>query len=62
MATDNKQRVTLFINPALAKQARAEAVVEELSLSTLVENALIAYLPKQTIIKKIEIRKEVKKI
>lgn len=62
MTTTDDQRVTLFLNPSIVKHARAEAVVEELSLSTLVEKALIAYLPKATIIKKIEIRKEVKKI
>ena len=49
---NNKQRVTLFVNPSILKQARAQAVVEELSLTTLVEKALINYLPKETIIKK----------
>ena len=62
MTTTDDQRVTLFLNPSIVKHARAEAVVEELSLSPLVEKALIAYLPKATIIKKIENRKEVKKI
>ena len=52
MATNAKQRVTLFINPAIAKHAKAQAVVEELSLTNLVEKALVAYLPKETIIKK----------
>ncbi|MFA6532774.1 MAG: hypothetical protein WCT22_02130 [Patescibacteria group bacterium] len=52
---NRKQRVTLFINPAIAKQARAQAVVEELTLTSLVEKALISYLPKETIIKKIKI-------
>lgn len=55
MTTNKKQRVTLFINPAIAKQARAQAVVEELTLTNLVEKALISYLPKETIIKKIKI-------
>ncbi len=57
MATSTKQRVTIFINPALAKQARAQAVVDDITLTDLVEKALIKYLPKVTIIKKIDINK-----
>lgn len=53
--TDEKQRVTIFINPSISKQARAQAVVEEISLTRLVEKALIKYLPKETIVKKVEI-------
>lgn len=49
---NNKQRVTLFVNPSILKHARAQAVVEDLSLTALVEKALINYLPKETIIKK----------
>lgn len=52
MTTTLKQRITLFINPIIAKQARAQAVIEDLTLTTLVESALIAYLPDVTIIKK----------
>jgi len=52
--TDEKQRVTLFLNPNLLKQARAQAIVEETSLTALMERALAKYLPKETIIKKIE--------
>ncbi len=55
MTNDKKQRVTLFLNPSLLKQAKAQAVVEEISLTNLIERALIKYLPKETIIKKIEI-------
>ncbi len=55
MTTDNKQRVTLFINPAILKHARAEAVVEDRTLTSLVERALIAYLPKETVIKKVDL-------
>ncbi len=51
-ANNNKQRVTLFVNPSILKHARAQAVVEELSLTALVEKALIIYLPKETVIKK----------
>jgi hypothetical protein len=55
MINNKKQRLTLFINPAIAKQAKAQAVIDELSLTKLVEKALINYLPKETIIKKAEI-------
>ena len=58
MTPKNKQRVTIFVNPALAKHARAQAVVEEITLTELVERALIKYLPKETIIKKVDISKE----
>lgn len=56
MTTIKKQRVTIFINPAIAKQARAQAVVEEITLTALVERALTEYLPKETVIKKVEIK------
>lgn len=56
MATTDKQRLTLFINPSVAKHAKAQAVLEELSLTNLVEKALINYLPKVTIVKKIDIK------
>ena len=55
MTTNNRQRVTLFINPSIAIHARAQAVVEETTLTNLVEKALIDYLPKETVIKKAEI-------
>lgn len=55
MTTNNKQRMTFFINPAIAKHARAQAVVEEMTLTDLVEKALIKYLPEETIIKKANI-------
>jgi hypothetical protein len=54
VTTSTKQRVTLFINPDITKHARAQAIVEELSLTALVERALIKYLPKETVIKKFE--------
>lgn len=54
--TNTKQRITLFLNTAIARQARAQAVVEDITLTNLVEKALINYLPKATIIKKIKIR------
>ena len=52
MATGTKQRLTLFIHPAIAKQAKAQAVVEDLTLTNLIEKALIKYLPSVTIIKR----------
>lgn len=55
MTSNAKQRLTLFIHPDLAKHARAQAVLEDLTLTSLVEKALIAYLPKETVIKKVAI-------
>ena len=54
--TNNKQRVTLLVNPSILKHARAQAVVEERTLTSLVEKALIDYLPKETVVKKSYIR------
>lgn len=53
MTTIKKQRVTLFLNPSISKHAKAQAIVEDMTLTMLVEKALISYLPKETIIKKI---------
>ena len=47
-----KKRVTIFLNPSVDKHARTQAIVEELSLSNLVEKALISYLPSKTVIVK----------
>jgi len=55
MTTNFKQRVTLFLHPGLLKHAKAQAIVEEMSLTALMETALIKYLPEETIIKKVEI-------
>ncbi|KKQ70449.1 MAG: hypothetical protein UT14_C0043G0005 [Candidatus Shapirobacteria bacterium GW2011_GWE1_38_92] len=54
MTTSAKQRITLFMKPSLAKYARAQAILEDLTLTKIVEKALIAYLPAETIIKKEE--------
>jgi hypothetical protein len=54
--TNKKQRVTLFINPSIAKHAKAQAIVDEVTLTTLIERALIRYLPKRTIIEKAKIK------
>lgn len=58
MTTNTNQRITLFINPSLVKHARAQAIVEETSLTYLVEKALINYLPKEIVIKKPVIRED----
>lgn len=55
MTTITKQRITVFIHPYIVRQARAQAVVEDLTLTNLVEKALINYLPTETVIKKIQI-------
>lgn len=52
MTKIEKQRVTLFLNPSLLKQARMQALVEEISLTALVEKVLSKYLPKVTVIRK----------
>lgn len=57
MTTNRKRRITLFLDPSLAKQAKAQAIIEDLTLTALVEMALIKYLPKETIIKKVEIER-----
>ena len=54
----DKKRLTLFMNPAIVKHARAQSIVEELSLTALVEKALINYLPKETVIRKLEVRED----
>jgi hypothetical protein len=55
MTKNEKQRATIFINPALLKHAKAQSIVEEISLTKLIEKALIKYLPRETVIKKAEI-------
>lgn len=44
------------MDPDIAIHARAQAVVEDLSLTDLVEKALLQYLPKATVIKKVKIK------
>jgi len=55
MTTNGTQRVTLFLNPDLLKHAKAQAVIEDMSLTTLMEMALVKYLPKETVFKKVKI-------
>jgi hypothetical protein len=61
MTTSNTKRTTLFINSSILKQARAQAILQDLTLTSFVEQALIQYLPKETIIKKVDIGEDVKK-
>ncbi|MFA7319111.1 MAG: hypothetical protein WC022_00730 [Parcubacteria group bacterium] len=52
MTKNDKQRVTLFLDPSLLKQAKMQAIIEELSLTALIEKALAEYLPEETMIRK----------
>jgi hypothetical protein len=55
MTSNDKQRVTLFLNPKLLRHAKAQAVIEDITLTELVKKALDKYLPEEIIIKKTEI-------
>ncbi len=52
MESNGKQRVTVFLNPKLLKHAKAQAVIEDITLTVLVENSLIEYLPEEIVIVK----------
>lgn len=52
MTSINRQRLTLFLKPAIIKHARATAIVKEITLTKLVEDALSAYLPEEIVLKK----------
>ena len=56
MATNNKQRVTLFLNSKLLKHARAQAILADTTLTGLVETSLIEYLPEEIVIVKPKIK------
>ena len=43
------------MKPSLVKHARAQAVLEDLTLTELVRKALIYYLPEEIVIKKPEL-------
>ena len=55
MTNNDKQRVTLFINTAILKHAKAQAILDGVTLTNLVETALVKYLPEETVIKKLKI-------
>jgi hypothetical protein len=57
MTTNNKKRVTLFIDQKLLKTAKAQAVFEETSLTVLAEKALVKYLPNEIVIRKNDVGK-----
>lgn len=57
MTKIEKQRVTLFLKPSLLKQARMQAIIEEISLTALIEKVLLKYLPEKTILKASKITK-----
>ncbi len=50
-----KHRLTLFLNTSIVKHARAQAIIEDITLTKLFEKALLAYLPSEIIIKKPQI-------
>lgn len=54
MTTKKGQRVTLFLDPDRVRQAKAQAAIEGISLSTLVEKALDRYPWYEVIAKKLE--------
>ena len=56
MPNTNKQRVTLFIHPELLKHSKTQAVIEDITLTQLVELALVAYLPEEIKIVKPKIK------
>ena len=58
MATNDRQRVTLFLNPDLLKHAKAQAVIEGITLTSLIEKALVKFLPTKTVIEKVKIEED----
>lgn len=55
MTTKDGQRTTVFLNPKILKHAKAQAVLEDVTLTILIERALVNYLPEETVIKKVNI-------
>lgn len=51
-SSSTKKRLSVYLKSSILKHAKANAVIEELTLTDLVEKALVAYLPKLLIIKK----------
>ena len=58
MTNNKKQRTTLFLNTDIVKHAKAQAILDGISLTALVETALVQYLPQETIIKKVKVNKD----
>lgn len=57
MTNNKKQRTTLFFNADIVRHAKAQAILDGISLTALVEAALVQYLPQETVIKKVQINK-----
>lgn len=55
MTSTIKQRVTLFLHPDILKHAKTQAIVDDSTLTDLVEKALTRYLPQETTIKKTQL-------
>lgn len=52
MIHSDKKRITIFLKKDLIIQAKAQALVEDISLTALIEIALVNYLPTETLIKR----------
>jgi len=52
MEPNGKQRVTIFLDPKLLKHAKAQAVIEDITLTALIEKTLIECLPEEIVIVK----------
>jgi len=51
MTNNKKKRVTVFIDQDILVHSKAEALINDVTLSQLIEKALVKYLPKETTIK-----------
>ena len=47
------------MDPSLVKYAKAQAIIDEMTLTSLVEKALLKYLPTETKISKVNIKEPV---
>jgi len=53
MTSNKKQRLTIFLDPKLIKLAKAQAVILETTLTSVIETALVKFLPEEIIIIKL---------
>ena len=51
MTNKTKKRVTIFIDPEILIHSKAEALIRGITLSQLIEKAMVDYLPNETTIK-----------
>lgn len=49
---NTKQRVTIFIDKFVVKKSKAQAIIDEVTLSSFIESTLVKCLPKEIKIKK----------